>query len=198
MGQRIVSIEKEACNGCGLCVEACAEGAIGMIDGRARLLREDYCDGLGNCLPVCPTGAIRFQEVERGARERGQTPQWPVQIKLVPVNAPFYNDADILVSADCCAYAYPHFYADFMRHKAVLIGCPKLDNTDYGEKLGQVIAQNKVKSITVARMEVPCCGGIERAAVAALKHADKTLSARVVMLSIDGQIIGDKPIERTG
>jgi ferredoxin len=194
MGQRIVSIEKEKCNGCGLCVGACAEGAIGMVDGRACLLREDYCDGLGNCLPVCPTGAIRFHEAECGLR--GQPAQWPVQIKLVPVNAPFFNDADILVSADCCAYAYPHFHADFVRNKVVLIGCPKLDNTDYGEKLGNIIAQNNVKSVTVARMEVPCCGGIEYAARVALKNAGtRPLPVEVVVLSVDGKITGGRPAQ---
>jgi ferredoxin len=156
-----------------------------MVDGKACLLREDYCDGLGNCLPVCPTGAIRF---EHKAAEPGRSPQWPMQIKLVPVNALFFKDSALLVSADCCAYAYPRFHAEFSRDKTMLIGCPKLDDADYGRKLGEIITQNSITSITVVRMEVPCCAGMVNAAVTALKTADKALPMKVVVLTIDGQV----------
>ncbi|MDR1231693.1 MAG: 4Fe-4S binding protein [Spirochaetaceae bacterium] len=183
MLQRIIRIDEEKCNGCGACVTACAEGAIGMVDGKARLVREDYCDGLGNCLPACPADAIRFEHVDRGL-----SPQWPIQIKLVPVNAPFFNDAALLVSADCCAYAYPHFHAEFTPNKTVLIGCPKLDNTDYAKILGEIIAQNNIASVTVVRMEVPCCAGITNAVVTALKTAAKPLPLKTFILTVDGEI----------
>jgi NAD-dependent dihydropyrimidine dehydrogenase PreA subunit len=234
MIRNIIRIDEEKCNGCGLCAEACHEGAIAVIDGKARLLREDYCDGLGNCLPVCPTGAIAFEE--RDAKEydeeavkmnvfekSGKTPppggcpgsnaktikrdippaiehtgviqsrlaQWPVQIKLVPVNAPYLNNANLLVSADCGAYAYGNFHNDFMRNKILLVGCPKLDNEDYSEKLTEIIKQNDIKSVTVIRMEVPCCGGIENAVVTALKNSDKMIPWRVIVLSISGEILLD-------
>jgi ferredoxin len=185
MVQRIISIDKEKCNGCGLCVTACAEGAIGLIDGKARLVREDYCDGLGNCLPVCPVGAIRFEQ-DGQDRPIQRSMQWPLQMKLVPANAPFFNNADLLVSADCCAYACPHFHTGFTQNKVILIGCPKLDNVDYSRKLGEIIAQNKIKTVTVVRMEVPCCAGIVNAVVAALKNAHKTLPLKTVVVSIDG------------
>jgi ferredoxin len=234
MLRNIIRIDKEKCNGCGLCAEACHEGAIAIVDGKAQLLREDYCDGLGNCLPVCPTGAITFEE--RNAKEYdeeavkmhmheklGKTPppggcpgsnaktikrdtppvveqtgatqskltQWPVQIKLVPVNAPYLNNANLLVSADCGAYAYGNFHNDFMRNKIVLIGCPKLDDGDYSEKLTEIIKENDIKSVTVIRMEVPCCCGIENAVVAALKNSGKMIPWRVITLSIGGEILSD-------
>jgi ferredoxin len=234
MLRNIIKIDEEKCNGCGLCAEACHEGAIGIIDGKAQLLREDYCDGLGNCLPVCPTGAIVFEERDAKAYDEeavkmnmnekpGKTPppggcpgsnaktikrdappvvehtgamqsqltQWPVQIKLVPVNAPYLHNANLLVSADCGAYAYGNFHNDFMRNKIVLIGCPKLDDGDYSEKLTEIIKQNDIKSVTVIRMEVPCCGGIENAVITALKNSGKIIPWRVIILSVSGEILSD-------
>ena len=231
MIRRIIHIDQERCNGCGLCAQACHEGAIGMVDGKAKLLRDDYCDGLGDCLPACPTGAITFVEREAAAydeaavqarkkqlqeplacgcpgsqsraicreeeQERPTAPaavssqlrQWPVQIKLAPVNAPYFRGAKLLVAADCSAYAYGNFHGEFMRGKVTLIGCPKLDGVDYSEKLTEIIRQNEIKSVTVVRMEVPCCGGLEHAAVTALKNSGKMIPWQVVTLSTDGRIL---------
>lgn len=238
MIRQIIKIDNELCNGCGLCVSACHEGAIGMVDGKAKLLRDDYCDGLGNCLPVCPTGAITFEEREAAdynekevaqnmmhkdteQKQPGKLPcgcpgtnakslrheeekprfsetrqpvssnlnQWPVQIKLVPVNAPYFENAGLLISADCAAYAYGNFHAEFMRNKITLIGCPKLDEGDYSEKLTAIIKNNNIKSITVVRMEVPCCAGIENAVKTALKNSGKMIPWQVVTISTDGNII---------
>ncbi|MDR2601991.1 MAG: 4Fe-4S binding protein [Spirochaetaceae bacterium] len=232
MLRKIIRIDEEKCDGCGLCAEACREGAIGVIDGKARLLREDYCDGLGNCLPVCPAGAITFEErdakeyneeavkmnekpertpalgvcpggkaktirrdepaiVEHTAAAQSLLAQWPVQIKLVPVNAPYLRNAALLVSAVCCAYAYGDFHNDFMRNKIVLIGCPKLDDVDYSEKLTEIIRRNDIKSVTVVRMEVPCCGGIEKAVITSLKNSGKMIPWRVITLSVTGGILPD-------
>ena len=176
MIRKIIKIDEEKCNGCGVCANACHEGAIEMIDGKAKLTREDYCDGLGDCLPGCPTGAITFEEREAPAYDQAavlaakKLSQWPVQIKLVPVTAPYYEDANLLIAADCTAYAYGNFHADFIRKHITLIGCPKLDNVDYTEKLTQIIANNNIKSVTIVRMEVPCCGGIEHAVKNALQE----------------------------
>jgi ferredoxin len=205
MKRKIITIDEEKCTGCGLCAEACHEGAIGIIDGKAKLLRDDYCDGLGNCLPVCPTGAITFEERDAAAYNEEAVKQkteaapgkpvgsalnqWPVQIKLVPVNAPYFENANLLVSADCAAYAYGNFHSDFMQNKITLIGCPKLDTVDYSEKLTEIIKQNAIKSVTVVRMEVPCCGGIENAVVTALKNSGKMIPWRVVTLSINGDVL---------
>ena len=177
MIRKIIHIDEEKCNGCGLCARACHESAIGIIDGKAKLLREDYCDGLGDCLPACPTNAISFVEKEAAAYDEAavlenkkkleahsQLQQWPVQIKLVPINAPYFDDADLLIAADCTAYAYANFHQDFIKGKITLIGCPKLDSVDYSEKLTEIIRQNNIKSVTIVRMEVPCCGGIQNAA----------------------------------
>ena len=227
MLRKIIKIDGEKCNGCGLCVSACHEGAIGMADGKAVLLREDYCDGLGDCLPACPTGAITFEEREALAynepeprkaspeplpcgcpgtqakaltRETAppefplraaasQLGQWPVQIKLVPVNAPYFENARLLVSADCAAYAYANFHNDFMRDKITLIGCPKLDEGDYSEKLGAILKSNNIKSVTVVRMEVPCCGGIENAVKIALNNSGKMIPWQVVTVATDGRLL---------
>lgn len=207
MVRRIIEINQEKCNGCGLCANACHEGAIGMADGKATLLRDDYCDGLGDCLPTCPTGAITFVEREAAAYDeaavkenqqkkstaaiplRSSLSQWPVQIKLVPVNAPYFENANLLIAADCTAYAYGNFHQDFIRNKVTLIGCPKLDNADYSEKLMEIIRQNNIKSVTVVRMEVPCCGGIEAAAKAALQNSGKFLPWSVITISTDGKIL---------
>ncbi|WP_102050381.1 4Fe-4S binding protein [Pygmaiobacter massiliensis] len=232
MIRKIIEINEEKCNGCGLCAKACHEGAIGMVNGKAKLLRDDYCDGLGNCLPACPTGAISFTEREAAAYDEAavlanqkqkeaaaplpcgcpgsqsrtisyeeapevqafaaptsQLRQWPVQIKLAPVNASYFSGAHLLIAADCTAYAYANFHQEFMRNKVTLIGCPKLDSVDYSEKLTEIIRQNDIKSVTVVRMEVPCCGGIEHAAVTALQQSGKFIPWQVVTISTDGRIL---------
>ena len=195
MIRKIIKIDEEKCNGCGVCANACHEGAIEMIDGKAKLTREDYCDGLGDCLPGCPTGAITFEEREAPAYDQAavlaakKLSQWPVQIKLVPVTAPYYEDANLLIAADCTAYAYGNFHADFIRKHITLIGCPKLDNVDYIEKLTQIIANNNIKSVTIVRMEVPCCGGIEHAVKNALQESGKFIPWNVMTISTDGRIL---------
>ena len=228
MIRKIIRIAEEKCNGCGLCTEACHEGAIEMIDGKSKLTREDYCDGLGDCLPACPTNAISFEEREapayneaavlaaKQAKSSGTLPcgcpgtqskaikreavsvsspvtsqlsQWPVQIKLVPVNAPYFDNANLLVAADCTAFAYGNFHNEFIRNHVTLIGCPKLDEGDYTEKLTQIIANNNLKSVMVVRMEVPCCSGIENAIKRALQESGKFIPWRVVTISTDGIIL---------
>lgn len=233
MKRRIINIDEEKCNGCGACAQACHEGAIGMVNGKAKLLRDDYFDGLGDCLPTCPTGAItfvereaaeydekavlenkrkklaaaiphgcpghqlrRFERAEEESNDEAKSEhrsvsrlgQWPCQIKLVPVNAPYFNGAKLLIAADCTAYAYANMHEDFMKGKITLIGCPKLDDTDYSEKLTEIIATNDIKSVTVVRMEVPCCGGLEAAAKKALQASGKFIPWQVVTLSLDGKI----------
>ena len=197
MIRRIIEIDEDKCNGCGACAAACHEGAIGMVDGKAKLLRDDYCDGLGDCLPTCPTGAIRFVEREAAAYDEqavlenqkkaapagiqpSQLAQWPCQIKLVPVNAPYFQGAKLLIAADCTAYAYANVHQEFMRGKVTIIGCPKLDDVDYSEKLTQILENNDIKSVTILRMEVPCCGGLEMAAKKALKESGKFIPWQVV------------------
>ncbi len=229
MLRKIIKIDEEKCNGCGACAAACHEGAIEMINGKAKLTREDYCDGLGDCLPACPVDAISFEEREapeyneeavRKAKmekfgvklpcgcpgtqskaiERKPAPantepvtsqlsQWPVQIKLVPVNAPYFDGANLLIAADCAAYAYGNFHNEFIRNRITLIGCPKLDEGDYSEKLTQIIKNNNIKSVTIVRMQVPCCGGIENAAKRALQASGKFIPWQVVTISTDGRII---------
>ncbi len=215
MIRKVIEINEEKCNGCGLCVNACHESAIGLVDGKARLLRDDYCDGLGDCLPACPTGAITFVEREAAAydhqavmenkrkkatgtgteqgqaagRTESQLTQWPVQIKLAPVTAPYFQQADLLIAADCTAYAYGSFHTDFIRGKITLIGCPKLDGTDYSQKLAEIFRGNQIRSVTVTRMTVPCCGGLERMVKAALENSGKNIPCRVVTIGIDGKIV---------
>lgn len=230
MIRKIIKIDEEKCNGCGACAAACHEGAIEMINGKAKLTREDYCDGLGDCLPACPVDAITFEEREApayneaavleskakktsaplpcgcpGTQSRSinrepcsvpvttiatsQLSQWPVQIKLVPVNAPYFDGANLLVAADCTAYAYGNFHNEFIRNHVTLIGCPKLDEGDYADKLTSIIANNNIKSVTVVRMEVPCCGGIENAVKRALQASGKFIPWRVVTISTDGRIL---------
>lgn len=277
MIRRVIHIDEDKCNGCGACVTACHEGAIGLVDGKARLMRDDYCDGLGDCLPQCPTGAISFVEREaaaydeaavlanKAAKEQaeahGQTheggrvqaesqaapqkphfsgclgsmmrqfnrnnqgnaatgnpaaghavdmsaqqelqsghtaamvvsesqlAQWPCQIKLVPVNAPYFDGAKLLIAADCTAYAYANMHQEFMKGKITIIGCPKLDDVDYSEKLTQIISNNNIKSVSIVRMEVPCCGGLEYAAKTALQNSGKFIPWQVVTISIDGKIL---------
>ena len=273
MVRRVIHIDQEKCNGCGICANACHEGAIGIVDGKAQLLRDDYCDGLGDCLPTCPTGAITFVEREAaaydeaavkahmerrkqeqaatqasdthssavqeasastgcpGSRARqivheetpaftgcpgsrsqqidhaeeaaeaaqneaaapfsmqSQLTNWPVQIKLAPIKAPYFDQAKLLIAADCTAYAYGNFHKDFVKGKVTLIGCPKLDDCDYSEKLTEIIAANDIKSVTLVRMEVPCCGGLEQAAIKALKNSGKFIPWQVVTISIDGKIL---------
>ena len=206
MVRKIIQIDKNLCNGCGLCAKACHEGAIGMIEGKAALLREDYCDGLGDCLPACPTGAISFVEREAAAYDEAavlaaksapqkaetvesQLRQWPVQIKLVPIRAPWFDGCKLLVAADCTAYAYANFHRDFIRDHITLVGCPKLDAVDYSIKLTEIIKNNDISSVTVVRMEVPCCGGLEFAVKKALQDSGKFLPWSVVTISTDGKIL---------
>lgn len=202
MIRKIIKIDEEKCNGCGACATACHEGAIEMINDKAKLTRENYCDGLGDCLPACPTNAISFEEREAPAydeaavlaskqkKEHGinsELSQWPVQIKLVPVRAPYFEGANLLIAADCTAYAYGNFHNEFIRNRVTLIGCPKLDEGDYAEKLTEIIKNNNIKSVTIVRMEVPCCGGIENAAKRALQLSGKFIPWQVVTISIDGR-----------
>lgn len=207
MIRRIIHIDEEKCNGCGLCAAACHEGAIGMVDGKAKLLRDDYCDGLGDCLPACPAGAITFVEREAAAydkaavsaniqemarfegRSESQLRQWPVQIKLAPVKAPYFDGANLLIAADCSAYAYGNFHRDFIRGNVTLIGCPKLDGVDYSEKLTEIIRGNDIRKVTIVRMEVPCCRGLEQAVVAALKNSGKFIPWQVVVISTEGELL---------
>lgn len=202
MIRKIIKINEELCNGCGLCVNACHESAIGLIDGKARLLRDDYCDGLGNCLPACPTGAISFEErealeyneeeVKRNIMEKSPSMlrQWPVQIQLIPPNAPYFKNANLLIAADCTAYAYKNFH-QYMMDKVTLIGCPKLDDVDYSIKLTQILQANQINSITVIRMEVPCCGGIVHAVKTALMNSGQIIPWRVIIIGTDGTIRED-------
>ncbi len=232
MIRKIIRIDEEACNGCGACAAACHEGAIEMVNGKARLTREDYCDGLGDCLPACPTNAISFEEREAPAYDEAavmdakkqkaspasvcscpgtqarslhhascnsdqnkQEPitsrlsQWPVQIKLVPVRAPWFHNADLLIAADCTAYAYGDFHRDFIKNRITLIGCPKLDEGDYAEKLTAILSNNSIKSVTVVRMEVPCCGGIENAVKRAMQASGSWIPWQVITISTDGKIL---------
>lgn len=205
MLRKIIQIDEEKCNGCGACAATCHEGAIAMIDGKAKLIRDDYCDGLGDCLPTCPTGAITFVERNAAAydeqavmrnKQAGSVPaqqswlsQWPVQIKLVPVNAPYFNGARLLIAADCTAYAYANFHEKFIRSHITLVGCPKLDSVDYSEKLTEIIHSNDIKNITIVRMEVPCCGGLETAVKTALKNSGKFIPWQVVTISTAGNIL---------
>ncbi len=237
MIRKIIRIDEEKCNGCGLCAKACHEGAIEMVNGKAKLVRENFCDGFGDCLPNCPTGAISFEEREapaydevavtaakkaesveqapfqgcpgsrfmqikrEGELQEPQTSaplvpktasrlnQWPCQIKLLPVQAPFFDGAKLLIAADCTAYAYANMHEDFMKGKITLIGCPKLDALDYSEKLTEIIKNNDIKSVTVVRMEVPCCGGLQRAAENALRNSGKFIPWQVVTISRDGRIL---------
>lgn len=234
MIRRIIEINEEKCNGCGLCAQACHEGAIGMVNGKAKLLRDDYCDGLGDCLPVCPVDAIRFVEREAAAYDEeavkanmaakssnaplpcgcpgsnvqairrdascscdctheavpSRLSNWPVQIRLAPVNAPYFNGADLLIAADCTAFAYGDFHRDFIKGRVTLVGCPKLDPVDYSEKLADIIRNNDIRSITLVRMQVPCCGGLQMATARAIQASGKTdIPAEVIVISSDGRII---------
>ena len=197
MIRKIIEINEEKCNGCGLCAKACHENAIGMVNGKAKLLRDDYCDGLGDCLPTCPTGAITFVEREAAAydeaaveaNKRKKNRQWLIQIQLTPVNAPYFDGADLLIAADCTAFAYANFAKEIQKGKITLIGCPKLDPVDYSEKLTAILEQNDVKSVTIIRMEVPCCGGIQNAAVTAMKKSGKFIPWQVLTVSVEGEVL---------
>ncbi|MCL2015141.1 MAG: 4Fe-4S dicluster domain-containing protein [Defluviitaleaceae bacterium] len=189
-----INIDSQKCIGCGVCVTACAGGAIGMKDGKAYLLQEDYCDGLGRCLPVCPTGAITFENAAENATkitaaEEPTFSQWPIQLKLLPINAPYFDNAKLLIAADCSAYTYKRFRADFMQGRIIMIGCPKLDDIDYSEKLTKILQSNNIKSVIITRMEVPCCSGIEIAAKKALQNCNKAIPWQVVTISTNGNII---------
>ena len=223
MIRRIITIDEEKCNGCGLCADACHEGAIGIVDGKAKLLREDYCDGLGDCLPACPTNAISFEEreapayneaavlaakKEKEAKSSCSCPgsacqsvchghqdipsclgNFPIQIKLLPPNAPWFDGADLLIAADCTAYAYGNFHRDFMDGKVTMIGCPKLDAVNYAEKLTDIFRYNDIRSVTVTRMTVPCCGGLPYAVKTAIENSGKDIPLRVVTIAPDGSLV---------
>ena len=197
MIRKIIEINEEKCNGCGLFAKACHENAIGMVNGKAKLLRDDYCDGLGDCLPTCPTGAITFVEREAAAydeaaveeNKRKMNRQWPIQIQLTPVNAPYFDGSDLLIAADCTAFAYADFAKEIQKGKVTLIGCPKLDPVDYSEKLTAILEQNDIKSVTIVRMEVPCCGGLQNAAVTAMKKSGKFIPWQVITVSLEGEIL---------
>ncbi len=229
MIRRIIEIDEELCNGCGACAAACHEGAIGMVNGKAKLLRDDYCDGLGDCLPACPMEAITFVEREAAAYDEaavlaakkakeeplpcgcpgnacqnvspceGAAPavqnvpsrlrNFPVQIKLAPVNAPYFDNCDLLIAADCTAYSYGNFHNEFMKDKVTLIACPKLDMVNYAEKLTQIFAGNNIRSVTVTRMTVPCCGGLPFAVKTALDGCGKEIPLNIVTISPDGRIM---------
>ena len=215
MKRRVIHIDQDKCNGCGACASACHEGAIGMVNGKARLMRDDYCDGLGDCLPACPTNAITFVEREaapydeaavqanKAALKAGKAvdaafaptvsrlQQWPVQIKLAPVNAPYFNGAQLLIAADCTAYAYAGFHEKFMKGHVTLIGCPKLDAIDYSEKLTEIFRNNDIHSISIVRMEVPCCGGMTYAVQRAIANSGKDIPCKVTVLSINGDILNE-------
>ncbi|SFB35403.1 4Fe-4S binding domain-containing protein [Acetitomaculum ruminis DSM 5522] len=240
MIRKIINIDEEKCTGCGICAGACHEGAIEMIDGKAKLVRENFCDGFGDCLPSCPTGAITFEEreaaeydeaavnkakelknyqngsheglvsgcpgskfmkfekkedskndisLDRFASHPSRLEQWPCQIKLLPTTGDFYNNAKLLIAADCTAYAYANMHEDFMKGKVTMIGCPKLDEGDYTEKLTEIISNNDIASVTIVRMEVPCCGGLQKAAQNAIKNSGKFFPWHVVTISRNGEII---------
>ncbi len=235
MIRKVIKIDEALCNGCGACAAACHEGAIGMIDGKAKLLRDDYCDGLGDCLPACPTNAISFEEREAAAydekaveahkrqkaadapaahsgcpgmrakairREESADPaapsaseipselrQWPVQIKLAPIKAPYFDGAKLLIAADCSAFSYGDFHRRFIRNHITLIGCPKLDSVDYSEKLTEIIRNNDIQSVTIVRMEVPCCSGLENAVKKALQASGKFIPWSVAVISTDGRLL---------
>lgn len=205
MIRKIIKIDSDKCNGCGACASACHEGAIAMIDGKAALIRDDYCDGLGDCLPACPTGAISFEEREAAAYDHAAVmakkaavsnalSQWPVQIKLAPVRAPYFDGCSLLIAADCTAYAYGNFHKDFIGGRITLIGCPKLDAVDYSEKLTEIFRENNIKDITVARMEVPCCGGIEYAVKTARINSEKSIPCQVVTIRTNGEILNRREL----
>lgn len=233
MSKKIIQIDQDKCVGCGLCASACQQGAIAMVDGKAKVVRDDYCDGIGNCLPVCPVSAISFSDVDikndkphsavavnvkkveipvkkpaftcpgtmaksverkiDAPAFKGDVPSmissWPVQIKLVPTGAKYFDGANLLIAADCTAFAYGNFHAEFMRNKVTIIGCPKLDSVDYTEKLTAIIAGNNIKSVTCTRMEVPCCGGLQNAVENALKASGKFIPWQIVTIGIDGRLI---------
>jgi len=208
MERKIIKIDEQKCIGCGLCAAACHEGAIGMVDGKAKLLRDDYCDGLGDCLPACPVDAISFEvrealpydEVavkEAQAAKKAKMAEvdissklvnWPVQIKLAPITTPIFNRANLLIAADCTAFAYGNFHNEFMNGRVTLIGCPKLDGVNYTDKLSQIFAANEISSVTVLRMEVPCCGGLQFAVEQALAASGKRIPYQVITITTDGEI----------
>ncbi len=218
MARKIIQIDQEKCIGCGLCTKACTQNTIEIIDGKAKVMREDYCDGIGNCLPVCPVEAISFSNKDiintTGAKKtctsiapkcheatqgivntatNSALKQWPVQLQLIPAHASFFNDAHVLVAAHCTAFAYANFHAEFMQDKITIIACPKLDQADYTEKLASIFTENNIKSITAVRMDVPCCAGLAKACQLALKKSQKQIPFNIVTISTDGNILNNNP-----
>lgn len=216
MLRRMITIDEEKCNGCGLCVDACSEGALALVDGKAKLVREDYCDGLGDCLPACPQDAIKFEYREAPAfvnplmqqsipcgcntgpstitfdseePKNSELSQWPVQINLAPVTAPWFDGSDLLIAADCTAYSIKNFHARFIKGNITLIGCPKLDSVDYSEKLSEILKNNDIKTITLVRMEVPCCSGMYNAVVRAIEKSGKKIPLTTYVISKKGQVL---------
>ncbi len=206
--RKIVTIDETLCNGCGSCIPKCVEGALQIVDGKARIIKETYCDGLGACLGQCPQGAIAITEREAPAFDEQEAhehlknlpkgpvpanptkPQWPVKLNLVPAKAPFFENTDLLLAADCAAIAAKNFHNVLAPEKRVIIGCPKFDDARaYAQKLGDILRQNRISSVTVAHMEVPCCGALKWVVAKAIEASGKQIPVREVEIKVGGDIV---------